>query len=91
VYNIIASFGIVFRITGGFMHFQSQFTAVLRPNPKKNMELTITSPYAYSRVDSNTFTMGNPMPESTLTVSLSGTLDLASIILVYINRPSKKL
>ncbi len=28
--------------------------------------LTITSPYAESRVDSNTFTMGNPMPESTL-------------------------
>ncbi len=23
--------------------------------------------YVYSRVDSNTFTMGNPMPESTLT------------------------
>jgi hypothetical protein len=32
-------------------------------------ELTITSPYVHSRVDSNTFTMGNPM---------SGTLDLAS-------------
>jgi hypothetical protein len=30
-------------------------------------ELTITSPYINSRVDSNTFTMGNPMPESTLT------------------------
>ncbi len=29
-------------------------------------ELTIISPYAHSRVDSNTFTMGNPMPESTL-------------------------
>jgi hypothetical protein len=29
-------------------------------------ELTITSPYVPSRVDSNTFTMGNPMPESTL-------------------------
>jgi hypothetical protein len=29
-------------------------------------ELTITSPYVHSRVDSNTFTMGNPMPESTL-------------------------
>ncbi len=25
-------------------------------------ELTITSPYVYSRVDSNTFTIGNPMP-----------------------------
>jgi hypothetical protein len=29
-------------------------------------ELTITSPYVHSIVDSNTFTMGNPMPESTL-------------------------
>jgi hypothetical protein len=25
-------------------------------------ELTITSPYVHSRIDSNTFTMGNPMP-----------------------------
>jgi hypothetical protein len=39
-------------------------------------ELTITSPYVHSIVDSNTFSMGNPMPESTL--SQSGTLDLAS-------------
>ncbi len=33
-------------------------------------ELTISSPYVHSRVDSNTFTMGlgNPMPESTLTL-----------------------
>ncbi len=28
-------------------------------------ELTITSPSAHSRADSNTFTMDNPMPEST--------------------------
>ncbi len=47
---------------------------VLRPKPKKNMvwdpmpELTITSPYVHFRVDSNTFTMGNLMPESTLTL-----------------------
>jgi len=46
----------------------------LRPNPKKNMgygtlELTITSPYVHFRVESNTFTMGNPMPESTLSPS----------------------
>ncbi len=42
--------------------------------PKKSMvygrdsmpELTITSPYVHSRVDSNTITMGNPLPESTL-------------------------
>ncbi len=33
-------------------------------------EFTITSPYVHSRVDSNTFTMGNPMPESTLTLCL---------------------
>jgi hypothetical protein len=32
-------------------------------------ELTITLPYVHSRVDSNTFTMGNPMPESTLSSS----------------------
>jgi hypothetical protein len=31
-------------------------------------ELTITSRYVHARVDSNTFTMGNPMPESTLTL-----------------------
>ncbi len=50
-----------------------QLTKRLRPNPKKNMgvwepmpELTITSPYIHSRVDSNTFTTGNPVPESTL-------------------------
>jgi hypothetical protein len=33
------------------------------------LELTITSPYVCSRVDSNTFTMGNPMPDSTLSPS----------------------
>ena len=37
----------------------------------------ITSPYVHSRVDSKTFTMGNPMPESTLS-PLSETYDLAS-------------
>jgi hypothetical protein len=31
-------------------------------------ELTITSPYVHSSVDSNKFTMGNPMPELTLTL-----------------------
>ena len=36
-------------------------------NPKP--ELTITSPYVNSRVDSNRFTMGIPMPESTLSPS----------------------
>jgi hypothetical protein len=34
-------------------------------------ELTITSPYVHSRVDSNTFTMGNPMSKSTLTLCQS--------------------
>ncbi len=34
-------------------------------------ELTITSPFVHSRVDSNTFTMGNPMPGSTLTLCQS--------------------
>jgi hypothetical protein len=43
-----------------------------RPNPKKNMVLELTiliiSPYVHSRVDSNTFTVGNLMPESTLSL-----------------------
>jgi hypothetical protein len=39
------------------------------------LEVTITSPYIHSRVD--TFTMGNPMPKSTL-LPLTGTVDLAS-------------
>ncbi len=34
-------------------------------------ELNIASPHVHSRVDSNTFAVGNPMPESTLTLSLS--------------------
>jgi hypothetical protein len=40
-------------------------------------ELIINSPYVHSRIDSNTLTMGNPMPESTF-ASQSGTLNLAS-------------
>jgi hypothetical protein len=32
-------------------------------------ELTTTSPYVHSRVDSNTLTMGNPMPELTVQYS----------------------
>jgi hypothetical protein len=41
-------------------------------------ELTIPPhlPHVHSRVDSNTFTMGKPMPEST---PQSGTLDLVSV------------
>ncbi len=34
-------------------------------------DLTIISPYVHSRVDSNTFTMGNPMPVSTLSLCQS--------------------
>ncbi len=34
-------------------------------------ELTITSPYVHSRVDSSTNTTGNPMPESTLALCQS--------------------
>ncbi len=34
-------------------------------------DLTITSPYVHSSVDSNTFNMGNPMPELTLTLRQS--------------------
>jgi hypothetical protein len=45
-------------------------------------ELTITTPYVHSRVaDTNTLTMGNSMPDSTLTLCQSPqseTLDLAS-------------
>jgi hypothetical protein len=48
-------------------------------------ELTITAPYVRSRVDSNTFTMGNLMPDSTLNarvdfIPLSGTLNVASVV-----------
>jgi hypothetical protein len=45
-----------------------------RPNP----ELTITSPFVHSRVESNTSTLGNPMPESTLSPSQGLCLDYAS-------------
>jgi hypothetical protein len=43
-------------------------------------EVTITSPYVHSRIDFNTFTMGNPMQESTLVYARvdlpqSGTLE----------------
>ncbi len=45
-------------------------------------ELTKTSPYVHSRVDSNTFTMGKPLPEPTITIvgfiPQSDTLDLAT-------------
>ncbi len=51
--------------------------SIQRPNPKKNMVYGTLLYHAgadynlnlnvHSRVDSNTFTMGNPMPKSTLT------------------------
>jgi len=55
-----------------------------RPYPKKNIvygwdpmpEMTINSPFVHSRVDPNTFTMGNPMPESTITPMPESTLSL---------------
>jgi hypothetical protein len=40
-------------------------------------EMNITTPYVHSRVESNTFTMGNPMSESTLT-PIPGLFDFAS-------------
>jgi hypothetical protein len=48
------------------------------------VDYNLSSPYVHSRVDSNTFTMGNPMSESTLTyarddfIPQSGALDLVS-------------
>jgi hypothetical protein len=61
-----------------FAHYCIAVPLHQRPNPKKKhgvldpmAELTITSFYVPSRVDSNTFTMGNPIPESTLTICQS--------------------
>jgi hypothetical protein len=36
--------------------------------PYAGVDFFLTSPYVHSRVDSNTCTMGNPMPESALTL-----------------------
>ncbi len=41
-------------------------------------DFTITSPYVYSRVDSNTFTVGYPPSARVDYIPQSGTLDLAS-------------
>ncbi len=58
----------------GYTEAESKEThGVWNPMP----EFTITSPYTHSGVDSNTFTIGNPMPKSTL--SPSGISDLASV------------
>ncbi len=62
-------------------------------DPQHWPELNVTSPYVRSRVDSNTFTMGNSMPESTLTLCQSwlyppvrsGTLDVASVGMLILN------
>jgi hypothetical protein len=56
-------------------------------------EWTLTSPNVHSRVDSNTFTTNNPMPESTFNLCQSrlyhqlGTLDFASVFLVLLSPP----
>ncbi len=55
--------------------FMEQWLLILRvaqrSNSKKNMVFGPSSPYVHSRVDFSTFTMGNPMPESTLTLCQS--------------------
>jgi hypothetical protein len=38
-----------------------------RPDPMR--ELTVTSPYVHYRLDNKTFTIGNPVSESTLSPS----------------------
>ncbi len=40
------------------------------------LEFTLTSPYVHSIVDSNTFTLGDPMPEP----NLSSSQELASVL-----------
>ncbi len=50
-------------------HIQRKLTKNGVWNP--TLEFNITSPYVHSRVDSHSFTMGNPMPESTLTLCQS--------------------
>ncbi len=34
-------------------------------DPYAGVDCNLTSPYIHSRAESNTFTMGNPMPDST--------------------------
>jgi hypothetical protein len=66
------------------------FTLNQRPNQKKNMVYgTLVGPYAVADYnltdDSNTCTMDNPMPETVDFIPQSGTLDLASgIMLCYV-------
>ncbi len=59
------------------------------------LELTITSPYVDFRVDSNTCTIGDPMPETTLTlcqvnfIPQSGTKYLASVQKSWVHKSIK--
>ncbi len=65
--------------TGGSQQFRGRIQRkTLCTRPYAGVDY-ITSPYVHCRVDSksNTFAMGKPMPESTLSRQ-SGTLDLAS-------------
>jgi hypothetical protein len=39
---------------------------MVKAGPYAGFDYNLTLPYAHSRVDSKTFTMGNPMSESTL-------------------------
>ncbi len=50
------------------------------------LKLTIPSPYVHSRVDSNTFTKGNPMPESTLTLMPASTLSRSQVLWIWPRR-----
>jgi hypothetical protein len=46
-------------------------------------ELTITSSYVHSRVDSNTLTMGNPVLGSTVNSMLESTLSLSQGLRIW--------
>ena len=59
---------------GEFLEVREYIIKIAESKQKRGVwdpmpELSITSPYVHSRVDSNTFTMGIPMPESTLSPS----------------------
>jgi hypothetical protein len=62
MYSILYRNGIESVMHGWLEAESNEKHGVWGPMP----ELTIPSPYVHSRVNSNTFTMGNPMPESTL-------------------------
>ncbi len=54
-----------------FLHNNNKYFFVQTQYSIEYPELTIISPHVPSRVNSNAFTMGNPMPESTLTLCQS--------------------